>query len=202
MIAVLAVLLVFPATESVAGDKSYKKYKQVVLSKNNYRHDYHDYKKYKNDKHSSSWSVSVNLGSGYHSHGYNRYHGYSGVRWPFYSKVIYRPYYVGYPATYYSSRTYYSYGGNYHDHSHYTTLTYPVSVNTTVEQPVSTELFVYPKEGQSEEQASRDRYECYLWAVNETGFDPSRSDTATDASAGDYVRASSACLEARGYTVK
>jgi len=35
------------------------------------------------------------------------------------------------------------------------------------------ELFVYPKNGQSDEQRDRDRYECHRWAVSETGFDPS-----------------------------
>ncbi|MBK6658466.1 MAG: glycine zipper family protein [Proteobacteria bacterium] len=33
--------------------------------------------------------------------------------------------------------------------------------------------FVYPKAGQSEQQQSKDRYECHQWAVQQTGFDPS-----------------------------
>ncbi len=36
-------------------------------------------------------------------------------------------------------------------------------------------LFVYPSQGQSQEQQSRDRYECHLWAVQQTGFDPTRA---------------------------
>jgi len=35
-------------------------------------------------------------------------------------------------------------------------------------------LFVYPAKGQSEEQLERDRYECHTWAVQQSGFDPSR----------------------------
>lgn len=35
-------------------------------------------------------------------------------------------------------------------------------------------VFFYPQQGQSPEQQDRDRYECYTWAVRETGFDPSR----------------------------
>lgn len=35
------------------------------------------------------------------------------------------------------------------------------------------DLFIYPKTGQSEEQQSRDKYECHAWAAKETGFDPS-----------------------------
>jgi hypothetical protein len=36
------------------------------------------------------------------------------------------------------------------------------------------DIYVYPNEGQDEDQQARDRYECHLWAVDETGFDPSR----------------------------
>ncbi|MGO9993302.1 MAG: glycine zipper family protein [Steroidobacteraceae bacterium] len=37
-------------------------------------------------------------------------------------------------------------------------------------------VFVYPSNGQSAEQTDRDRYECHLWAVQQTGVDPSRAD--------------------------
>jgi outer membrane lipoprotein SlyB len=36
-------------------------------------------------------------------------------------------------------------------------------------------VYFYPKEGQMPEQQSRDHYECYNWAVKQTGFDPSES---------------------------
>jgi hypothetical protein len=32
--------------------------------------------------------------------------------------------------------------------------------------------FAYPNAGQSEQQQSKDRYECHQWAVSQTGFDP------------------------------
>ncbi|MGR8953184.1 MAG: glycine zipper family protein [Gammaproteobacteria bacterium] len=32
---------------------------------------------------------------------------------------------------------------------------------------------VYPAQGQSPDQQSRDRYECHIWAVQQTGYDPS-----------------------------
>jgi hypothetical protein len=35
-------------------------------------------------------------------------------------------------------------------------------------------VFFYPERAQTAEQQDRDRYECYNWAVRETGFDPSR----------------------------
>lgn len=38
-----------------------------------------------------------------------------------------------------------------------------------------TQVYFYPKAGQSTEQQSRDHYECYNWAVQQTGFDPSKS---------------------------
>lgn len=41
-------------------------------------------------------------------------------------------------------------------------------------EPPTADVYVYPAKGQSPEQLDRDRYECYLWAVRESGFDPSR----------------------------
>ena len=41
----------------------------------------------------------------------------------------------------------------------------PPTVNTTV--------YAYPLNGQPPEQVDRDRYECYVWANQQTGFDPS-----------------------------
>lgn len=39
--------------------------------------------------------------------------------------------------------------------------------------PVNTTVYAYPQQGQSPAQQSKDRYECSLWAVKQTGFDPS-----------------------------
>jgi Glycine zipper 2TM domain len=39
--------------------------------------------------------------------------------------------------------------------------------------PINTTVYAYPLRGQTPEQLDRDRYECYLWAKNQTGFDPS-----------------------------
>jgi len=71
----------------------------------------------------------------------------------------------------------------------------------------SDEIFVYPKNGQSEERQASDRYECHAWAVQKTGFDPTRpngnvDDADLDSKRSDYRRAEGACLEARGYSVK
>lgn len=45
-----------------------------------------------------------------------------------------------------------------------------------VAAPPPQKVFVYPSNGQSAEQTDRDRYECHLWAVQQTGVDPSRAD--------------------------
>ncbi len=41
-----------------------------------------------------------------------------------------------------------------------------------------TDVVAYPRQGQGERQLRRDRYECHLWAVRESGFDPSRERVA------------------------
>jgi hypothetical protein len=40
-------------------------------------------------------------------------------------------------------------------------------------QPSAAQVYFYPKAGQTPEQQDRDRYECYNWAVSQTGFNPS-----------------------------
>lgn len=39
--------------------------------------------------------------------------------------------------------------------------------------PVQTNIYAYPTNGQTGEQQDRDRYDCYQWAIQQTGFDPS-----------------------------
>ncbi len=65
----------------------------------------------------------------------------------------------------------------------------------------SADVYVYPRNGQNEQQTSTDRYECHSWAVNQTGFDPTRAAQQSGTSA-DYRRAMIACLDARGYTAR
>ena len=62
-------------------------------------------------------------------------------------------------------------------------------------------MFIYPREGQSAEERDQDRYECHLWSRDQTGFDPSKTNSNFELAA-DYNRAMAACLEGRGYTVK
>jgi len=39
--------------------------------------------------------------------------------------------------------------------------------------PPRTDIYAYPTNGQTAEQQDRDRYDCYQWAIQQTGFDPS-----------------------------
>jgi hypothetical protein len=73
--------------------------------------------------------------------------------------------------------------------------------------PPADNYFMYPKNGQTQEQQAADQYECHSWAKTQTGFDPTQQ--AGGVAPGDtgsrreqYQRAMTACLEARGYSVK
>jgi hypothetical protein len=79
--------------------------------------------------------------------------------------------------------------------------------SASTQAPPSDDVFIYPKNGQTEEQQSTDRYECHAWASGQSGFDPTKSGGGVapeDANAkrADYNRAMTACLEGRGYSVK
>src|SRR5271166_3501275 len=41
------------------------------------------------------------------------------------------------------------------------------------------DMYIYPAKGQNQAQQDKDRYECHSWAVQQTGFDPSRPQSAT-----------------------
>jgi hypothetical protein len=62
-------------------------------------------------------------------------------------------------------------------------------------------LYVYPAAGQSEAQTADDRYQCHVWAADESGHDPTLG-AGTREEAEGYTRAFSACMEARHYVVR
>jgi len=74
--------------------------------------------------------------------------------------------------------------------------------------PSSTErIFVYPRQGQSDELQAKDRYECHSWAVSQTHHDPTQPvsgmpEAQLNQMRADYQRAQGACLDGRGYTMK
>jgi hypothetical protein len=55
--------------------------------------------------------------------------------------------------------------------------------------PQQNRIFMYPKNGQSQEKQSSDRRECQQWAAQQAGA----------SNAPDYQRAMVACIEGRGY---
>lgn len=63
------------------------------------------------------------------------------------------------------------------------------------------QLYVYPAAGQSQERLSNDRYDCHVWSVQQTNFDPTLG-AGSRQQAQEYSRAMTACLEARGYVVR
>jgi hypothetical protein len=69
-------------------------------------------------------------------------------------------------------------------------------------------LMVYPKNGQSDGQQATDKTECRTWASSQSGLDPMQAATPQDPTAdstnrrSDYLRAETACLEGRGYSVR
>ena len=42
------------------------------------------------------------------------------------------------------------------------------------------DVFIYPNKDQSKQQQDKDKYECYKWAKQETGFDPMAQPKATE----------------------
>lgn len=39
---------------------------------------------------------------------------------------------------------------------------------------LASDMYAYPKQGQSADQQSKDDYDCYSWATRQTGYDPRR----------------------------
>jgi hypothetical protein len=70
----------------------------------------------------------------------------------------------------------------------------------------ASELYAYPRNGQSEAQQARDHEECKQWAVSQSAADPgaTASGAANDAPTAtqSFLRAEAACLEGRSYTVR
>jgi hypothetical protein len=76
-----------------------------------------------------------------------------------------------------------------------------------VPPPQGDNLFIYPQQGQSSEQQSRDQYECHKWSSSQTGFDPTQAGGGVPpdqlyARRVDYQRAMIACLQGRGYSAR
>jgi hypothetical protein len=118
---------------------------------------------------------------------------------PYYSTV----WFGGVPY-YYADDTYYVWRPERREYV--VTAPPPDAAPATTAPPTSPEIYAYPKNGQSTEQQSTDRYECHRWASSQSGFDPTQplggvAAADADARRADYQRAQKACLEGRGYSV-
>lgn len=118
---------------------------------------------------------------------------------PYYTTV-----WIGAVPYYYANDVYYIHGaGGY-------SVVAPPQGEVKPTPPVSVEqLFVYPRQEQSEKQQADDRYACHMWAVSQTGYDPTQPPPEASAAPtnlkqrrDEYQRAMAACLEGRGYTVR
>ena len=58
-------------------------------------------------------------------------------------------------------------------------LTVGLYIGTAHKVFAQSDFIIYPSEGQSQEQLEQDRFECYRWAVQQTGFDPMETPRAT-----------------------
>lgn len=123
---------------------------------------------------------------------------------PYYTTV-----WVGGAPYYYANDSYYVWRDS---DQQYEVVTPPDEQAASTEAPppppsVNDDVFVYPKNDQSEDVQARDKYECHKWAQGESGFDPTQpnggvspGESGTKRAA--YQRAIGACLEGRGYSVK
>ncbi len=132
-------------------------------------------------------------------------HGYVVVAAPIGARVAYLPagyisFYIGPSRYFFVNTAYYWWDPFYYE---YVVVEKPAGAARAMKrgEDGSDELYVYPAQGQSDEQRRQDRFECHEWAVDETGFDPTLANPNSPGRA-DYRRALIACLEGRGYTVK
>lgn len=105
---------------------------------------------------------------------------------------------------YYANDVYYVWQA---DQNGYVVTNSPQDINEEETHPLAQELFIYPKQGQSEKKQADDRYECHRWAVKQTEYDPSqppKNMTLQELSSKreNYQKAMKACLEGRGYSVR
>jgi hypothetical protein len=121
--------------------------------------------------------------------------------------LYYSTYWWGGRPYYYANDNFYQWNASV---SQYETVRPPESLATQVATTQALEnvsLFAYPKNGQTNAQQATDRIECQRWATGQTGIDSSPAGSTVPVAAPpgrrqDYLRAESACLEGRGYSVQ
>ena len=119
------------------------------------------------------------------------YPGYGGFGYPYYP---YRPYWgpYGYPWG-----PTFGFGVTVAPHAH----EHEQQSQQSSGQQQGIKMYVYPAAGQSEAQTSEDRYQCHVWATNQSGYDPTMGAGKREDAEG-YSRAFSACMSGRNYVVR
>jgi hypothetical protein len=164
--------------------------------------------------------------SGYRSPGWQSWHGWHGWRGRYYGATggpwgvglgIYLPLLPWYYETYWAEDVPYYYAdGMYYawdtDLGEYQAVQPPEGLTRVPPQdspavpedpPIASELYAYPKAGQSAAQQKKDRDECRGWAAAETGFVAGQPDEEVLAAIPrSYLQVEAACLEARNYSVR
>src|ERR1700676_2850112 len=121
--------------------------------------------------------------------------------------LYYSMYWWGGSPYYYANDNFYQWNGSV---GQYETVRPPQNLASQVATSQSLEnvvLFAYPKNGQTSEQQATDRVECQRRARDQSGVDSSPAGGTVPAAGAsarrrDYLRAESACLEGRGYSVQ
>ena len=158
---------------------------------------------------SKHWQVPYRGQSYYFSGGYwYRPQGprYIVVQPPYGIRVGYLPDYarqvwIGSSLLFLAAGAYYAYQPATQD---YIVVQPPTSIPQPMPQPVSNgyDVVAYPANGQSASQIDQDRYDCYRWAVDQSGFDPATVTYApSPAVVQTYRQAQGNCLSSRGYQV-
>jgi hypothetical protein len=210
MLAVLSGIMLFGFTQVASAEGRGPGHHEVMDSRHGHNHAY-----------PARGQHFDRLPSGYRAvaYGRSRYYFHGGVWYrpfgrgfvvdvpPFGLIVPFLPLYyttlwVGGIPYYYANETYYTQTeGGY-------MVAEPPKGEVAQAPPTTTgQLFIYPRQGQSDQQQAKDRYECHSWAVSQIGYDPTQPtgsvpDTQTNQKHADYQRAMGACLDGRGYTAK
>ncbi|WP_260958248.1 DUF6515 family protein [Pseudomonas citri] len=110
-----------------------------------------------------------------------------------------REVWIGSSLFFLAAGAYYVYEASTQD---YVVVEPPVVNPSPQPQGNSFDVVAYPVNGQSPEQVNQDGYDCYRWAVQQSGFDP-RNYTYPPAPevVQTYRQAEGSCLSSRGYQV-
>jgi hypothetical protein len=153
-------------------------------------------------------------GGEYHGGGhYGHYGGHYGWYWGpgsfwYWGWPYYYPPAYNYPYYYPPSAYYYNPPPTYYYSTPPPAEYNPPTGDVSQPPPGRSQPFIYPRQGQSQEQQAKDLPECQAWATSKTGVDPTKpppqglSEAQLAQKGGDFFRAFDACMDGRGYTVR